>query len=253
MLVPRAVIGPHIPFSAMLTTVPGRLGAGREELGSNPKPQWLSRPCRLDGPDEGPMAPTAADALATRAITAAAKPPKIRGRFRALISGLHRRSGWRPLGPPWIQVDLPVGQAAVEDLQRRLTLIAGRPAAAGGWQTRHQPDDQRDQDESQHAHAKPSERPIPPPPYRPIIVNSLVVCPVPPSYLHTDARVLRSCRGTTKKRCRSAANRLFAVRGDGAGSRRWDVEGSWPAGMGVVETSKDQRTTSRVRAYGFAA
>ena len=46
---------------------------------------------------------------------------------------------------------------------------------------------------------------------------------------------------------------LYAVRGEGAGSRRWDVEGSWPAGMGVVETSKDQRTTSRVRAYGFAA
>ena len=46
---------------------------------------------------------------------------------------------------------------------------------------------------------------------------------------------------------------LYAVRGEGAGSRRWDVEGSWPAEMGVVETSKDQRTTSRVRAYGFAA
>lgn len=38
----------------------------------------------------------------------------------------------------------------------------------------------------------------------------------------------------------AAGNRPFAVRGDGAASRRWGVEGWWPAGMRVVATSRPE-------------
>src|ERR1035437_8572419 len=63
-----------------------------------------------------------------------------------------------PLGLPSLRVDLPAGQPAVEDLQRRLTGGSGRPAAAAGQQPPHQPHDQPEQDEPEHAHTKPSER-----------------------------------------------------------------------------------------------
>ena len=65
--------------------------------------------------------------------------------------------------------------------------------------------------------------------------------------------IKRTGRGFRNENNYRTRIRLFVVRGEDVGSRRWDVEGSWPAGMGVVETSTDQRTTSRVRAYGFAA
>src|SRR5665647_2842720 len=103
MPLPRALICPPMSVSETFTTVPGRLGAGREELGRNPKPLWLTPPRRVDGPEEGPMAPTATDAKVTRAITAAASEPTTRGRLMALISGRHGRSGWRPVGPAMAQ------------------------------------------------------------------------------------------------------------------------------------------------------
>src|SRR5665811_189612 len=98
MPLPRALIGPPMSASETFTTVPGRLGAGREELGRNPKPLWLTPPRRPEGPEEGPMAPTATDAEATRAITAAASEPTTKGRLMALIYCRHGRSGWRPVG-----------------------------------------------------------------------------------------------------------------------------------------------------------
>jgi hypothetical protein len=62
------------------------------------------------------------------------------------------------MGLPDIQIDLAARQSAVEDLQRRLTAMAGRPATAAAQQLHDQPGDQPEKDEPEHAHAKPSER-----------------------------------------------------------------------------------------------
>src|SRR5665647_556998 len=98
-----AVIGPPIFVSATFTTVPGSLGAAREEPDRNPLPPGCTPPRRLDGPEDGPMTPTATAAEATRAITAVANAPTITGRLMALISCRPGRSGWRPFGPAMAQ------------------------------------------------------------------------------------------------------------------------------------------------------
>src|SRR5450759_5818299 len=94
------IMGPPIFIKATFTTVPGRLGAAREEPDKNPLPPAGTPPCNHADPEDGPaMTPTATAAEATRAIKAAPSTPTMTGRLRALTSGRPGCAGERPAGP----------------------------------------------------------------------------------------------------------------------------------------------------------